>query len=271
LNTTLTGEIFAIGSELCFGRIPDTNSFWLADQLTKLGVYVQRITCLPDDLENIVSTLRDSLSRKPTFLFLTGGLGPTDDDLTIEALSRVTGIPTHVNTQGLAWLAEKEKVPVERVDKRSTKMAVSLLGGECLHNPIGWAPATHLKFNDTDVFALPGPPTEMIEFFIKYISKIVGERTERKSCSAKFVVTMYEEELSTLISQVTAKEQGVYIKALVSEYKPKTGLPLEILVFDKNENECRRKMEKIVNRLSELVSDQEKILKPIRYEYPTQR
>jgi len=268
LNSILTTEIFAIGSELCFGRIYDTNSFWLADQLTKLGLRVQRITCLPDDLESIVSTLQDSLSRRPTFLFLTGGLGPTEDDLTIEALSQATGISTDVNRQSLEWLAEKENVPAEKLDKRLNKMAVTLLGAECLRNPVGWAPATHFRFNDTDVFALPGPPSEMKGFFEKFIFETVSKRTGRKSCSAKFVVTMYEEEVSTLISQVTAKEQDVYIKALVSEYRRESGLPLEILVFDKDEDECHRKMEKTANKLSQLVSGQGRTMKPIHHDNP---
>lgn len=262
LKPNLTAEIFAIGSELCFGRIYDTNSFWMADQLTKLGVHVQRITCLTDDMENITTALKDSLSRKPAFLFLSGGLGPTDDDLTIDALSRVTGIPTRLDKDGLCWMAEKEKVAVEKLGKRLTKMAMSLVGAKCLRNPVGWAPITHLEFDDTEIFALPGPPIEMKESFNQYICRIVGERTGRKNCSARFVVTMYEEEVSILIGQVMAEEQDVYIKALVSGYKPDVGLPLEILVFSKGDDECRWKMRRVVNKLSELVLSQGRVLKP---------
>jgi len=263
----LTAEIFAIGSELCFGRIYDTNSFWMANQLTKLGVHVQRITCLTDNVESITSALNDSVSRKPTFIFLSGGLGPTDDDLTIEALSRVTSFPTRVDSDGLRWMAEKENVPLERLDKRLNKMAVSLVGAEVLRNPVGWAPATHLKFKETEVYALPGPPTELREFFNQYIIGTIANRTGRKSCSARFVATMYEEELSPLIRQVTGKDQDVYIKALVSEYKPNIGLPLEILAFGNSDGECQQKMEKTMQELTELVSSQGKILKQVNPSY----
>jgi molybdenum cofactor synthesis domain-containing protein len=78
-----TAEVFAIGDELCYGRVYDTNSFWLADQLTRRGVHVQRITCLRDKKEEIFEALRNSLNRKPTFILITGGLGPTQDDLTL--------------------------------------------------------------------------------------------------------------------------------------------------------------------------------------------
>ncbi len=257
----LTAEIFAIGSELCFGRIYDTNSFWMANELTKLGIHVRRITCLTDDVESIVSSLKDSLSRKPTFMFLSGGLGPTDDDLTIEALSQVTGLPKRLDSDALRWMAEKDNVPLEQRDKRLNKMAMSLVGAEVLRNPVGWAPLTYLKFGDTDVYALPGPPAELKRFFNQYIVGAITKRTERKGCSARYVVTMYEEELSSLIGKVTGKDQDVYIKALVSEYKPDTGLPVEILAFGNNDKECQQKMEKTVKKLTELVSGQGKTLR----------
>jgi len=258
-----TAELFAIGSELCFGKICDTNSFWMADHLTKLGVQVQRITCLTDDLDNITSAVRDSLSRSPAFLFLSGGLGPTKDDMTIEALSRVTGVPTRVDLGTLQRFAEREKVPLEKLDKTLTKMAVTLVGAECLSNPVGWAPATHLKFGRTEVFALPGPPAEMKGLFSKHVSRIVGDRTGLKSRSSRFVATMYEEELSALTDPLAAKKGDVYIKPLVSAYKPDTGLPLEILVFGISDDECQRKMRETVDELGELVSSRGRTLRRV--------
>jgi molybdopterin-biosynthesis enzyme MoeA-like protein len=214
-------------------------------------------------MENIISAFKDSLSRRPTFLLLTGGLGPTDDDLTIEALSRVTRIPTHVDSKSLGWLAEKEKVSVGNLDKRLIKMAVSLVGVECLRNPVGWAPITHLKFAGVEIFALPGPPAEMKESFTQHISRIVNERTKRKSCSARYVATMYEEELSVLINQVMAKDKDVYIKAMVSEYKHDLGLPFQILVFGKTDGECQQKMNETVSELTRLVSSQGRVMRPL--------
>ena len=77
-------EIYAIGNELCYGRVYDTNSFWIADRVTQLGAIVKRITVIPDDIERICGALRDALNRRPHFIVLTGGLGPTADDLTID-------------------------------------------------------------------------------------------------------------------------------------------------------------------------------------------
>ena len=166
-------------------------------------------------------------------------------------------------------MAEKENVPVEKLDKRLAKMAISLLGATCVRNLVGWAPATHVKHHGTEIFALPGPPNEVKGFFDQYVSKILASKTGRKSLSARFVVTMYEEELSTIANQVTTSQPDVYIKPIVSAYKPELGLPLEILVFGQSENECRRRMERVVHRFSRLVTAKGKLLKPASKTHPT--
>ena len=88
---TVQAEIMAIGDELCYGKVYDTNSFWIADQVTRRGVFVRRIVCVRDNVADISAALKDALSRKPRFLFITGGLGHTEDDLTRAALSATTG------------------------------------------------------------------------------------------------------------------------------------------------------------------------------------
>ncbi|MBS7609658.1 hypothetical protein KEJ19_03685 [Candidatus Bathyarchaeota archaeon] len=72
----MKAELIAVGDELCYGRSYDTNYFWLADQLTHLGVLVRRITCIRDE-EEICHVLMDSIERQSDFIFIAGGLGPT--------------------------------------------------------------------------------------------------------------------------------------------------------------------------------------------------
>src|SRR5213593_2934386 len=90
-------EIFAIGTELVLGRIQDTNSFWMAQRIAELGGVVRRMTTLSDDLEDIVHALRDSIERGTEMILTSGGLGPTPDDLTVEAICRVVGRPSAVH------------------------------------------------------------------------------------------------------------------------------------------------------------------------------
>src|SRR5438067_13321024 len=82
-------ELFAIGTELVLGRIQDTNSHWMAQRIAELGGNLRRVTQLVDDLDDIVDALRDSLQRGAGMIITSCGLGPTPDDLTVEALARV--------------------------------------------------------------------------------------------------------------------------------------------------------------------------------------
>ncbi len=85
-------EIFAIGTELVLGRIQDTNSFWMSSQLSELGAHVNRMTILGDEISQIVEAINTALQMKNRFVIVSGGLGPTPDDLTSTALAQVFGV-----------------------------------------------------------------------------------------------------------------------------------------------------------------------------------
>src|SRR5918998_2661331 len=85
-------EIFSIGKELLIGRIQDTNSFWIAQQITDLGGTMQRITVIDDDQPTIVQALRDAVARGARTIVTTGGLGPTPDDLTVASVCELLGV-----------------------------------------------------------------------------------------------------------------------------------------------------------------------------------
>ena len=75
-------EIICVGNELLIGKTLNTNAHWLAKRITSLGLKVRRITVVGDDLEEISSAIKETVNRKPCFIIVTGGLGPTFDDKT---------------------------------------------------------------------------------------------------------------------------------------------------------------------------------------------
>jgi len=246
-------EVFAIGDELCYGRIYDTNSFWIADQVTQLGARVQRITCIPDNLDVICRSLQEALNRNPAYIILTGGLGPTSDDLTIEAFSKLFNLEMTVNGEVLKAMAERRKVPVEHLPPNLIRMARSLKGAECLPNPVGWAAVTIVQNGDTTVAALPGPPKEAKACFSEYLAKRIRERTRLESESKRVYAKMYESQVSPLADEIMKEIPGVYLKPLISEFQSDTGLPVDIIAFATNKEACDIKMEKTIKRLEELV------------------
>jgi len=249
-----TAEIFAIGDELCYGRVYDTNSFWLADQLTRRGVLVQRITCLRDSKTEICDALKDSLDRSPTLLFITGGLGPTQDDLTLSALSELSGKAVVTSELVLKIMAERRGTPSSSFNPGQIKMASTLEGAECLPNPVGWAPVTVLKLVGCTMTTLPGPPREVQACFNEHLAKRIEDLTGFRSYGRRVRVTMFESELAPLVAEVSRAVEGVYLKPLVGESSREQGLPVEVLAFDRSDEGCRQRCDSAVAKLKELVN-----------------
>jgi nicotinamide-nucleotide amidase len=157
----LTAELLAVGTELTVGETTDTNSGELARSLVAHGVTVGRTTALPDDLDVVVDALRAALSRAD-LVVTTGGLGPTPDDLTREAVAAVCGETVVEDPATIAWLEElwaRRGMPFPSVNRKQAWLIPSATG---LPNPNGTAPGWWVDRPDGRVIAmLPGPPREM--------------------------------------------------------------------------------------------------------------
>jgi nicotinamide-nucleotide amidase len=157
----LTAELLSIGSELTVGETRDTNAGELARSLTGLGVRVTRLTALPDDLDQVTDAFATGLGRAD-LVVSTGGLGPTPDDLTREAIAAATGETPQVNADLEAWLRElwaRRGMPFPELN---LKQAWLIPSATALPNPNGTAPGWLIDRPDGRVIvALPGPPREM--------------------------------------------------------------------------------------------------------------
>ena len=157
----LSAELLSIGSELTVGETRDTNAAELARSLTDAGVAVGRITALPDRLETVVDAFATALGRVD-LVISTGGLGPTPDDLTREAIAQVWGETPVVDPDLERWLRDlwaRREIPFPEAN---LKQAWRIPSGEPLPNPNGTAPGWFVSGADGRVaIALPGPPREM--------------------------------------------------------------------------------------------------------------
>lgn len=157
----LTAELLSIGTELTVGDTRDTNAGELARALTALGVRVVRVTALPDDLETVTEAFRAGLERSD-LVVSTGGLGPTPDDLTREAIASACGETTTVDPSLEAWLRAlwaRREIPFPELNLKQAWLIPSAVP---LPNPNGTAPGWFVAApNGRVVVALPGPPREM--------------------------------------------------------------------------------------------------------------
>jgi nicotinamide-nucleotide amidase len=156
-----TAELLSVGSELTAGETRDTNAGDLARDLTRAGVRVGRISAVPDRLEIVRDAFADAL-RRADLVVSTGGLGPTPDDLTREAIAAVMGETTAVDPDSEAWLRELWRRRGMDMPDMNLKQAWLIPSGRAVANPNGTAPGWWVDTPDGRVVvALPGPPREM--------------------------------------------------------------------------------------------------------------
>jgi competence/damage-inducible protein CinA-like protein len=157
----LTAELLSIGSELTVGETRDTNAGDLARSLTGLGVGVERIQALPDRLEAVREAIASAIGRAD-LVVTTGGLGPTPDDLTREAVAAALGQTPAVDPELESWLRtmwERRGLPFPEMNLKQAWLIPSALA---LANPNGTAPGWWVeRADDGLIVCLPGPPREM--------------------------------------------------------------------------------------------------------------
>jgi len=175
----LTAEIIAIGSELLAADRTDTNSLWLTEQLNRLGIDVKLKTIVGDDDARLEETIKDAVKRSRVVI-TTGGLGPTEDDITRKVVARALGRRLALNESVLAEIREKfRKFGVAKMPERNSRQAMVIDGSEVLPNPNGSAPGLFVEHEGCALALLPGPPREMKPMFEREVQgrleKVSGE------------------------------------------------------------------------------------------------
>lgn len=158
--TAMKAEIIAVGTELLLGQVVDTNTTEIAESLAGLGISCYFHTSVGDNPLRLAAVLGQALVRSDVVI-ITGGLGPTEDDLTKEALAAVTGKKLVLDPGALAHVKGFFERLGREMTQNNLRQAMLPEGAEMLPNPRGTAPGVYLKVYDAHVFCLPGVPTEM--------------------------------------------------------------------------------------------------------------
>jgi nicotinamide-nucleotide amidase len=164
----LKAEILAIGSELLTPYRTDTNSLWLTERLNSVGIDVKLKTVVGDDESRLEETIRDALRRSDAIIS-TGGLGPTEDDITRKIFAKVTGRQLVLDYEVLAEIREKFSSRGYQMTPNNERQALVPQGATVLPNPNGTAPGLKLIQDGKIIVLLPGPPREMKPMFNDYV------------------------------------------------------------------------------------------------------
>ena len=161
-------EIVSAGNEVLAGDVVDTNSNHLCRLVTGLGGSVERTVMVRDDVEAIAREVAGAVARAPALVFTVGGLGPTNDDRTLEGVARGLGLPLQLHPEAERMVRTKYAefyargyVPFAEMNEARRKMAVLPAGARPIVNPIGGAPAVLVEAGPTSVVSLPGVPGEL--------------------------------------------------------------------------------------------------------------
>ncbi|MEN3042260.1 MAG: competence/damage-inducible protein A [Fervidobacterium sp.] len=168
--------IIAIGNELVEGLIVDTNSKYLSSRLKNIGYYVIRTETVPDRLDIIADRISCAINEAD-LVVTTGGLGPTEDDLTREAIAYCTNRKLLTNEKLAEKIMEKALKYYKKTPQSVLKQAMVIEGALVIDNPVGTAPGQYIEYEDKKVILLPGPPAELIPIFENIVESIKTEDT----------------------------------------------------------------------------------------------
>jgi nicotinamide-nucleotide amidase len=165
----MTAAILSIGTELSRGELVNTNGPWLAQQLVAIGFEVFEHAIVDDDRARIISAL-ERLARTASIIVCTGGLGPTTDDLTTEAVASALGVPLKRDDASLEHIRRRFEKAGRTMSESNAKQAAFPDGAEILPNPIGTAPGFSIRMARTTAFFMPGVPREMMRMFDEQVT-----------------------------------------------------------------------------------------------------
>jgi molybdenum cofactor synthesis domain-containing protein len=202
--SSYTAGVIVIGDEILSGRTQDTNSNFIADKLTKEGIKLEEILVI-QDVKEIIKENVINFSSKYSYVFTTGGIGPTHDDITSESISEAFQLKCETNIQAFEIL--NNYYPEGEFNESRQRMAKMPVGSELILNPMTAAPGFKIK----NIFVLPGVPEIMQVMFLELIKTL-------KKGKAKLITTintnLYESKIAIELKNI----QNNYKDASIGSY-----------------------------------------------------
>ena len=248
----LNAEIIAIGSEMLTPFRVDTNSLWLTERLNSMGIDVKLKTIVGDDESRLEETIRDAIKRSE-IVIATGGLGPTEDDITRKIFARVLKrrlILDDAILEKLKARFAKRGMPMPEINARQ---ALVMERAEVLPNPNGTAPGMLVEEGKCTVVMLPGPPREMKPMFDASIAPVLKQRVGdvvilRRKLS---IFGLTESRTDELAAPVYTKFQNPVTTILFKD----GNIELHLTAQSKTDTEANRLLDELAGQLDEVLGE----------------
>lgn len=218
----MRAALLSVGSELLRGDIVDTNAAFLARELSGIGFQVCRVEQIGDDLEDLTAAFRSAIQRAEVVL-CTGGLGPTQDDLTREAIAGAVGEEMYLDDMLVQEIEMRFAAMRRQMPASNIRQAMLIPSATAIPNPNGSAPGWYVRHDRVIVAAMPGPPSEMQPMWRETVRGLLEQLLPGKLCMLALMTfglgeSRVEEQIADLIDRwpdVTiatyAKDAGVQV------------------------------------------------------------
>jgi competence/damage-inducible protein CinA-like protein len=248
----LNAEIIAIGSEMLTPFRLDTNSLWLTERLNAMGVEVKLKTVVGDDEARLEETVRDAMKRSE-IVIATGGLGPTEDDITRKIFARVLKrrlILEDAILEKLRARFARRNMPMPEINARQ---ALVIHGAQILENDNGTAPGMLITEGKCTVVLLPGPPREMKPIFDALVAPVLKQRAGdmlivRRTLS---IFGLGESAVDELAAPIYTKYRNPSTTILFKDGQ----IELHLTAQARNENETVKLLDDLAGRLDEVLDE----------------
>ncbi len=235
----INAGIIIIGNEVLSGRTADTNTSSIAIWLNSIGISVKEVRIIPDIEDTIISTVNE-LRKKLTYVFTTGGIGPTHDDITAESISKTFGIEYGFHKEAFSILESYYK-PGEFSDGRQ-KMAKMPVSAKLILNPSSGAPG----FNVENVYCLPGVPSIMKSMLGGITNSLVGGEP---ILSSTINLRTVESEIAKSLTEIQNKNKDVEIGSYPFFKAGKLGVSIVLRSIDQLKiDKCKSEIKNFINQ-----------------------
>lgn len=245
MKKSLKAEIFSIGAELLLGEIVDTNSVYLSNKLRDLGIFVYQRLTIGDNLARLTQAIKDGLERAD-IVILSGGLGPTDDDVTREAICQVVDEEPNIDPQLLSDLKDRFNSRKRPMPENNLKQAWIIPSATAITNPVGTAPGWFVKKNKKIIIAMPGPPHEMSLMWEEQVAPKLPKPKTKLYHRTIHTVGIGESHLCQLISEFTQLENPG-----IGTYARKNGVDIRVGATAKTLKEARAIADPVIEEIGE--------------------
>ncbi len=250
-----TAEILSVGNELLIGKTTNTNLTWLSGQLTHLGGVVRGALTVRDEISEISEALTLLLSRKPDALIISGGLGPTFDDKTLQGIAYNLGLCLKLDKRAVTLIKDR----VTELNPGRLKMAHLPEGSRALRNPQGTAPAVSLTVGKVHLFALPGVPSEMRAIFKNSVTELLGKQLVLGSFYDASLLSsgLPESKIAPIIYEGMTVFPDVYIKSHplgMEDGRPKINLHITSQTSEDSVLEAKEMLREKIRRAGGIIA-----------------